>query len=83
MVRTIIARVFVAGESGATGPQPLVAELIRRGHVVTGMTRSEAGAQRLRDLGASVDQISTFDGSLARRADMVVRVTWGKLRAGS
>jgi len=69
-------------ESGPPA-QPLVAELVRRGHVVTGMTRSEAGAQRLRDLGASVAQISTFDRSLARRAAMVVRVTWGKLRAGS
>jgi nucleoside-diphosphate-sugar epimerase len=39
-------RVFVAGASGAIG-QPLIAELIRQGHTVTGMTRSEAGAQNL------------------------------------
>ena len=31
-------RVFVAGASGAIG-RPLVAELVRRGHAVTGMTR--------------------------------------------
>ena len=37
-------RVFVAGASGAIG-QPLVAELVRRGHEVTGMTRSESGAR--------------------------------------
>ena len=35
--------VFVAGASGAIG-RPLVAELVRRGHAVTGMTRSDAGA---------------------------------------
>src|SRR6516162_8806227 len=53
-------RVFVAGASGAIG-QPLIVSLVRQGHVVTGMTRSEAGARRLRDLGASVVQISAFD----------------------
>ena len=31
-------RVFVAGASGAIG-RPLVAELIRQGHQVTGITR--------------------------------------------
>ena len=34
--------VFLAGASGAIG-RPLVAELVRRGHTVTGMTRSDAG----------------------------------------
>jgi NAD(P)-dependent dehydrogenase (short-subunit alcohol dehydrogenase family) len=33
-------RVFVAGASGAIG-QPLITELGRQGHTVTGMTRSE------------------------------------------
>jgi len=33
-------KVFVAGASGAIG-QPLIAELIRKGHTVTGMTHSE------------------------------------------
>ena len=42
-------KVFVAGASGAIG-QPLIAELIRKGHTVTGMTHSEAGAKRLREL---------------------------------
>ena len=45
--------VFVAGASGAIG-QPLIAELIRKGHTVTGMTHSEAGAKRLRGYGVQV-----------------------------
>ena len=53
-------RVFVAGASGAIG-QPLVAELIRQGHTVTGMTRSETGAQMLADMGAIVAKVSAFD----------------------
>jgi nucleoside-diphosphate-sugar epimerase len=52
-------KIFIAGASGAIG-QPLVAELIRQRHAVTGMTRREAGegrrsrcaAQRLRCAGA-------------------------------
>ena len=39
-------RVFVAGGSGAIG-QPLIAELIRQGHTVTAMTRSEQGTRKL------------------------------------
>ena len=39
-------RVFVAGATGAIG-QPLIAELVRQGHTVTGMTHSEAGARKL------------------------------------
>ena len=53
-------KVFVAGASGAIG-QPLVAELIRQGHTVTGMTRSDSGAKKLLELGASVVQVSAFD----------------------
>jgi 2-alkyl-3-oxoalkanoate reductase len=34
-------RVFVAGATGAIG-QPLIAELGRHGHTVTGMTHSES-----------------------------------------
>ena len=45
--------VFVAGASGAIG-RPLVAELVRRGHAVTGMTPSDAGARALAGLGAAV-----------------------------
>ena len=44
-------KVFVAGASGAIG-QPLLAELVRRGHEVTAMTRSVESAKKLADLGA-------------------------------
>jgi nucleoside-diphosphate-sugar epimerase len=53
-------RVFVAGASGAIG-RPLVAGLVRRGHAVTGMTRSDAGAEALSSLGAAVARGSAFD----------------------
>src|SRR3982750_1964346 len=69
--------VFVAGASGAIG-RPLVAELVRRGHAVTGMTRSDAGASALARLGAAVDRISAFDAAgleealRASRAEVVI-----------
>jgi 2-alkyl-3-oxoalkanoate reductase len=53
-------KVFVAGASGAIG-QPLITELIRQGHTVTGMTRSEAGVEKLKRLGAAVARVSAFD----------------------
>ena len=54
--------VFVAGASGAIG-RPLVAELVRWGHRVTGMTSSEAGARALADLGAAVARVNAFDAA--------------------
>jgi len=60
-------RIFVAGASGAIG-EPLVAELIRRGHEVTGMTHSEAGARHLADMGAAVAQVSAFDAAAVEQA---------------
>lgn len=59
--------VFVAGASGAIG-QPLISELVRRGHTVTGMTHSEAGAQNIRELGAGVAFVSAFDAAEVERA---------------
>ena len=59
--------VFVAGASGAIG-RPLVAELIRRGHAVTGMARSDAGAEALAGLGAAVARVSAFDAPGLDRA---------------
>ena len=59
--------VFVAGASGAIG-RPLVAELVRRGHAVTGMTRSDAGATALADLGAAASPVSAFDAPGLERA---------------
>jgi nucleoside-diphosphate-sugar epimerase len=60
-------RVFVAGAIGAIG-RPLVAELVRRGHAVTGMTRSDAGAAALSSLGAAVARVSAFDAPGLERA---------------
>jgi nucleoside-diphosphate-sugar epimerase len=54
--------VFIAGASGAIG-RPLVAELVRRGHSVCGMTRSDSGAMALANLGAAVAQVSAFDAA--------------------
>src|SRR5262245_46897167 len=59
--------VFVAGASGAIG-RPLVAELVRRGHTVTGMTNSDAGARALADLGAAVARVSAFDAARLEEA---------------
>jgi 2-alkyl-3-oxoalkanoate reductase len=44
-------RVFVAGASGAIG-EPLIAELVKRGHTVFGMTSSEERAGNLQRQGA-------------------------------
>src|SRR5262245_4332199 len=59
--------IFVAGASGAIG-QPLIAELIRRGHEVTGMTRSEVGARNLAEMGAAVARVSAFDAAAVEQA---------------
>jgi nucleoside-diphosphate-sugar epimerase len=60
-------RIFVGGASGAIG-QPLIAELLRRGHTVTGMARSEAGAARVARLGAPVAVVSALDRPALERA---------------
>jgi 2-alkyl-3-oxoalkanoate reductase len=53
-------KVFVAGASGAIG-QPLLVELVRRGHEVTAMTRSAQSAKKLADLGAKTVELSAYD----------------------
>jgi nucleoside-diphosphate-sugar epimerase len=53
-------KVFVAGASGAIG-QPLIAELIRKGHTVTAMTHSVDGAKRLRKYGVAVAIANALD----------------------
>jgi 2-alkyl-3-oxoalkanoate reductase len=60
-------RVFVAGATGAIG-QPLIAELIRKGHTVTGMTQSEDGAERLRAQGAEAVVVNGFDAAAVEAA---------------
>ncbi len=70
-------RVFVAGASGAIG-EPLIAELIKQGHSVVGMTTSEARAEKLEGQGAEAVIVDAFDfaalfGALQRsNADAVV-----------
>jgi nucleoside-diphosphate-sugar epimerase len=59
--------IFVAGASGAIG-RPLLAELVRRGHAVTGMTNSDAGARVVAGLGAAVARVSAFDAPALERA---------------
>jgi nucleoside-diphosphate-sugar epimerase len=60
-------RIFVAGASGAIG-QPLIAELIRQGHSVTGMTQSDTGAKKLAALGASPTIADAFDRAAIEKA---------------
>ncbi len=60
-------KVFVAGASGAIG-RPLIAGLVRQGHEVTGMTRSERGARDLAALGAAVSRVSAFDAPAVEEA---------------
>ncbi len=60
-------RVFVAGASGAIGV-PLVAELVRQGHEVTGMTRSEAGARKIAGAGAAAEMANALDAPAVEAA---------------
>ena len=60
-------RVFVAGASGAIG-RPLVPKLVAAGHEVTGMTRSEAKAEAIRQAGADAAVVDVFDADALRAA---------------
>ena len=53
-------KVIVAGATGVLG-RPLVRELIRAGHAVAGLTRSEAGADALRAQGARAVSADVLD----------------------
>jgi nucleoside-diphosphate-sugar epimerase len=70
-------RVFVAGASGALG-QRLVAELLKQGHSVVGMTTSDARAKNLEGQGAEAMIVDAFDamaveGALRRsKAEVVI-----------
>jgi nucleoside-diphosphate-sugar epimerase len=65
-------RVFVAGATGAIG-RPLVPKLIGAGHEVTGMTRSEQRAERLRASGAAAVVADVFDEQRVRAAVVEAR----------
>jgi nucleoside-diphosphate-sugar epimerase len=60
-------KVIVAGASGAIG-QPLISELIGKGHTVAGMTLSDDGAKRLREYGVEVAIANAFDKSAVEAA---------------
>jgi len=60
-------KVFVAGTTGAID-RPLIAELVRQGHKVTGLTRSEVGSQAIREWGADAAQVSAFDAAAVQEA---------------
>ena len=60
-------KIFVAGATGALG-KPLVTQLVRRGHEVTGMTRSESKQDSLRELGACPVVADALDPDAVARA---------------
>ncbi len=60
-------RVFVAGASGAIG-EPLIAELLKQGHSVVGMTSSEERARVLEEQGASAAIANAFDAAAVEAA---------------
>jgi nucleoside-diphosphate-sugar epimerase len=58
-------KVFVAGASGAIG-RPTVRQLVKAGHEVTGMTRSEDRAEGIREAGAEAVICDVFDAERLR-----------------
>jgi nucleoside-diphosphate-sugar epimerase len=60
-------RIFVAGASGVIG-RPLVRQLIAAGHEVTGMTRREDRAEKIRAAGAEAVVCDVFDAEALREA---------------
>lgn len=60
-------RVFVAGASGAIG-EPLIAELLKHGHSVVGMTTSETRARSLKRQGAEALVVNALDGPAVEAA---------------
>ncbi|MGH9271262.1 MAG: NAD-dependent epimerase/dehydratase family protein, partial [Ilumatobacteraceae bacterium] len=55
-------RVFVAGGTGAVGRR-LVPLLVRSGHIVTGVSRTDAGVRRLRSYGSDARVVDIADRS--------------------
>ncbi|WP_213805529.1 NAD(P)-dependent oxidoreductase [Granulicella sp. dw_53] len=60
-------RVFVAGASGAIG-EPLIAELLKQGHSVVGMTTSETRAKNLESQGATAIIADALDAAAVEAA---------------
>src|SRR6184192_4528034 len=62
-------RVFVAGATGVLGRR-VVRQLVARGHVAVGLTRSESGDATVRSLGGEPRRADLFDAdALARAAE--------------
>lgn len=60
-------KVFVAGATGAIG-RPLVRQLVAAGHEVTGMTRREERAEKLREAGAEAVVCDVYDAEALKEA---------------
>lgn len=60
-------RVFVAGANGAIG-RPLIAELLKHGHSVVGMTTSELRAKNLESQRAEAVIVDAFDAAAVEAA---------------
>jgi nucleoside-diphosphate-sugar epimerase len=73
-------RVFVTGSTGFIGTE-LVKELIAAGHTVRGLTRSDAGVEQLKAVGAEVHRgdLQDLDSlrSGAKGMDVVVNLAFG------
>ena len=68
-------RVFVSGASGAIG-EPLIAELLERGHSVVGMTTSKARAKNLEGQGAEAMMVDAFDAPAVEAALRRSKAEW-------
>ena len=60
-------KIFIAGATGAIG-RPLVEQLLKAGHTVTGMARDEPSAAKLRNQGASAEIADALNAPAVHQA---------------